>query len=202
MLEQQLEKRVEWTDAHEYIWLNNCVMNLSGRPDKFIMKDENNEFINNFLMVHRNPRETWQSKAFQGTVVARNVVPMSRIAKTVPKSAGAPTYGDKHSKVNDKADIEKIASLLLQSSVLTRRQGRHSTGPSGSQVPVQESIAALDAGSDIVRDGKVLQDIIAQHTQTKFPDVSNYMDSEDEDVWLQRMAQEYALKAGELGVSM
>jgi hypothetical protein len=194
MLEQQVDKRVAWTDAHEYLYLNNCLVNLSGRPDKFI--------INDFLMVHRNPRDTWQSKAFQGTVVARNVIPMSRIAKSVPKSAGAPTYGDRHSSVSDKADIEKVANLLLQSAVLTRKKGRCSTGPAGSQVRVDESIAALDTGSDTVRDGKILGEIVAQRTRLEFADISQVMGEQDQQDWLQSVAQEYSAKALELSVQM
>jgi hypothetical protein len=202
MLEQQLERRVAWTDAHEYLYLNNCLLNLSGQPDKFIMKDEANEFINDFLMVHRNPRDSWQSKAFQGTVVARNVIPMSRIAKSVPKAAGAPTWGYTHSRVNDSADIEKIAGLLLQSAVLSRKPGRSTTGPEGSRVAVEESIAALDIGSDIVRDGRVLREIIAQRTQPKFADISESLGGVDHQEWLQSMAQEYEEEAQELGVQM
>lgn len=58
VLEQQVDRKALWKPYMRTIWLLNCLLNISGRPDKFLGVDEVNEYIVKELKFSYNPRST------------------------------------------------------------------------------------------------------------------------------------------------
>jgi hypothetical protein len=60
-----------WSDDLKRVWLNHCIVNLSGREGKWIEMDRFNEQLVCYIKEVYNPRGTPASDRFQRGVIAR-----------------------------------------------------------------------------------------------------------------------------------
>jgi hypothetical protein len=173
VMEQQLDRLAVWTPEQAYLDLNNCVVNLSGRENAFMARDQYNEHINEMAVSGTNPRDSWQSLRFHMETLPRCMPLMQAVRNVVPIETGAAVLGTRHSSVNDFDDIVRIASLLVQDDILVNKAasgGRSSTGAGEIKAPVQESIDAMGQGSKVISEGKMLKKIIQHRSRPHFPD--------------------------------
>jgi hypothetical protein len=113
----------------------NSVVNLSGKHGKFLAIDEFNEWIVRAVKDMYNVSGSMQSINFTCEVISPNVIPLHHAAQNVLRSSGAPTYGYKHSRVDDKKDVKAILEHLLKEKVFCYTPGR--------EVDVSENIRAI-----------------------------------------------------------
>ena len=71
LLEQQIDREVLWTPYMRALWLRNCLLNISGAPNKFLAVDEVCEYLVCQLKSSYNPKNTWQSKQFHMETLSR-----------------------------------------------------------------------------------------------------------------------------------
>jgi hypothetical protein len=132
----------------------NSVVNLSGKHGKFLAIDEFNEWIVRAVKDMYNVSGSMQSTKFTCEVISPNVIPLHHAAQNVLRSSGAPTYGYKHSRVDDKRDVKAILQHLLKEKVFCYTPGR--------EVEVSENIRAIpskdlySSGIAALNDGVVL----------------------------------------------
>lgn len=88
MLEFAINRKSWWTPATEYLWLNNILVNLSGRSGKFMGLDKVNELVVQKIKDTHNPQGTPQAESFHLEVVGSNVFTFVHINKSVPRSFG------------------------------------------------------------------------------------------------------------------
>lgn len=155
MLELLLDRKTWWTAGMEFLWLNNAVINLSGRERKFMGVDQANELLVKMLKVTHNPRGTPQSKDFHLNVVAMNAFTFSRIGKKVVRSSGAPEYGSKHGKVDDRVDSRTVMETVMRKGLMRRSNGR-SSGSEAQPVNISPAMDLLSLGKySILYGGKL-----------------------------------------------
>ncbi|KAF8461983.1 hypothetical protein BDZ91DRAFT_850768 [Kalaharituber pfeilii] len=113
-----LDNAVVWTPHMRYEWLNNILLNLSGRPGKYMGIDKVNEIVVRKVKDQHNPRSAWQSKDFFLNSVSQNAFMFNEVKKAMNNGAHVPHYGTKHGVVEDKNDIELVVDILLQGEIL------------------------------------------------------------------------------------
>lgn len=125
LMEQQVDRKVLWTPYMRAIWRNNCLLNLTGRPNKFLAVDEVCEYLVRQLKSSYNPRNTWQSKEFHMQTLSRLTMFLRDVRTVVASSSGAPSYGTKHSRVASEKDILTIVQHVNEHQLCpTIKEGR------------------------------------------------------------------------------
>ncbi|KAI5796530.1 hypothetical protein EDC01DRAFT_629332 [Geopyxis carbonaria] len=164
LLAFQIDKMCAWTEEQHYIWLNNIVLNLKGSENGFLAVDETIELVNRAVQHVHNPRDNWQSIKFHTEHIPRNILTFIHLRDQIPPAMGAPYQGSSHSSPDDRNDIERVVGVLLENQILRRKPGRiWSSGESNStKVALQESVDALDIGSDNILNGTSLAAIIEE----------------------------------------
>ena len=93
MMEQQIDRLRVWTPEHAYLELNNCVVNPSGKPRKWVARDEFNKEINVMASDTMNPRNTWQLRRYHQETLSRCMMLLKEVKHIVPIQAGATMLG-------------------------------------------------------------------------------------------------------------
>ncbi|KAF8251455.1 hypothetical protein K440DRAFT_637979 [Wilcoxina mikolae CBS 423.85] len=94
-----------WSDDLQQVWLNHCIVNLSGCEGKWIEMDRFNEQLVNNIKAIYNPRGTPASDCFQREVIARLIILFRRVKLAMANIVGATDYSSQHSEVSANADI-------------------------------------------------------------------------------------------------
>jgi hypothetical protein len=145
----------EWTDEMRELWLLNSVVNLSGGKRKYLAIDEFNEWIVRSVKDLYNASGTIQSTKFTCEVISPNVIPLHHARHNVLRTSGAPTYGYKHTKPDDKRDIKAIVAQLLEEKVFRYTPGRdQSTDENLRATPSRDLYCG---GVDAIHKGDVLE---------------------------------------------
>jgi len=124
MMEQQIDRLRVWTPEHAYLELNNCVVNPSGKPRKWVARDEFNKEINLMASDTMNPRNTWQSRRYHQETLPQCMMLLKEVKHIVPIQAGATMLGSRHGRVDDTEDIIRMAYLLVEDEVFVNKPGR------------------------------------------------------------------------------
>jgi hypothetical protein len=173
----------EWTEEMRELWLLNCVVNLSGKKGKFLAIDEFNEWIVRAVKDLYNPSGTFQSTKFSCEVISPNVIPLHHASRNVLDSSGAPTYGSKHARVDDKRDVKAIVSQLLDENVFKYSPGRETmTNENLRAIP---STDLYSAGAEALYNGDVLERYVERKLALRAGDLGVFdEDREADDVGL------------------
>ena len=123
-LEETINRRLVWKDLYKEIWLNNCLVNITGRKRSWMSWDEACEITVDQIKNDYNPRRSWQSRNFHLNVVSLNINLLRIIKRQVMQSAGASTWGMRKSEVNTMKDIKTLVGLMVQDGIFIRKSGR------------------------------------------------------------------------------
>jgi hypothetical protein len=117
--------------------------------------DEFNEWIVRAVKDLYNASGTFQSTKFTCDIVSPNVIPLHHASRNVLDSSGAPTYGYKHARVDDKRDVKAIVSHLLEEKVFSYTPEREtSTSENLRAIP---STDLYSIGVEAIHNGDVLE---------------------------------------------
>jgi hypothetical protein len=117
--------------------------------------DEFNEWIVRAVKDVYNASGTIQSTKFTCDVVSPNVIPLHHASRNVLASSGAPTYGYKHARVDDKRDVKAILNQLLEENVFSYTPRRESAENDNLRaIPGSDLYCA---GVDAIHNGDVLE---------------------------------------------
>ena len=83
-----IDNKCVWTAHMRYVWMNNILLNLSGREGKWMGIDKVNDLVVRKVKDQYNPRGNWQSQDFFMNSISRNVFLFNNIKESVRKSAG------------------------------------------------------------------------------------------------------------------
>ena len=81
-----IDKEARWTEEFKYIWYNNILVNLCGRPMKFIGIDKVNEILVRKVKDQHNPHGNWQSKEFFLKAVSWNAFLFNKVKDSVNRA--------------------------------------------------------------------------------------------------------------------
>ncbi|KAF8460249.1 hypothetical protein BDZ91DRAFT_851632 [Kalaharituber pfeilii] len=135
LLEQAIDRKCVWTSWYRQMWRENILQNLTGRPGGYVGVDEICEIAVRHIKQDYNPRGTWQSKRFHLEDISRNIMSFRDLKFNVHSSAGAQTYGSRHSRVDVSKDRELLIRILLEEDLFTWKEGRTTVDSCGGTVP-------------------------------------------------------------------
>jgi hypothetical protein len=153
----------------------NCVVNLTGTEGKYLAIDEFNEWIVRAVKDLYNTSGTIQSTKFTCEVVSPNVIPLHHASRNVLDSSGAPTYGYKHARVDDKRDVKAILGQLLEERVFSYNPGRQTTTNENLRAIPSKDLYC--AGVDAIHNG----DVIERYVKKKYALSAGELGAIDED---------------------
>jgi hypothetical protein len=133
---------------------------LTGKEGKYMAIDEFNEWIVRAVKDVYNASGTIQSTKFTCDIVSPNVIPLHHAARNILESSGAPTYGYKHARVDDKRDVKTILRQLLEEKVFSYTPGREAAA--GENLRAIPSRDLYCTGVDAIQNGHVLERYVAK----------------------------------------
>lgn len=145
-MEHQVARKALWTPYMPAIWRNNCLLNLSGKPNKFLAVDEVCEYLVRQLKLSYNLRNTWQSKEFHMETLSQLTMFLRDVRTTVLASSGAPSYGTRHSHVSSEKDIKTIIQHISESQLVYYKPGQTQVSQLHNARRVKESSDAWSIG--------------------------------------------------------
>lgn len=121
---QNINRKVLWTPFYREVWLDNCVVNITGRPGCWMSLDEVCEITVDQLKNDYNPRGSWQSRHYHLNVVSPNIHLLRVIKERVMRSACASTGGLKKGIVSISKDVSVLCKILIEDGVFIQTPGR------------------------------------------------------------------------------
>lgn len=121
---QNINRRALWTPFYHQVWLDNCLVNISGRPNCWLSLDEVCEITVDQLKNDYNPRGSWQSRDYHLNVVSPNIHLLRIIKEQVMRSSWASTGGLKKGAVSIKKDVSVLCRVLIEEGALIMTPGR------------------------------------------------------------------------------
>lgn len=121
---QNINRKALWTPFYQQVWLDNCLVNISGRPNCWLSLDEVCEITVDQLKNDYNPRGSWQSRDYHLNVVSPNIHLLRIIKEQVMRSACASTGGLRKGAVSIEKDISVLCKVLVEEGMLIMTPGR------------------------------------------------------------------------------
>ena len=160
MLEQKIDRLVVWTPQMRKVWLNNCLVNLSGAPNKFLGLDELMELCIQMIKVHYSEGGNWKLKDFKTEVISICLILFRDMARGVYRASGAPILGTRHSRVQQAKDVQILVRELVDEGAFYFSEGHCTGGSSNNPVTVRESIDAMTVGRDKLAWGGPIAEVV------------------------------------------
>lgn len=82
-----IDRECVWDERFTYLWKNNILVNLQGRPMKFMGIDKVNEILVRKVKDQHNPNGNWQSKEFFLKSVSRNAFLFNNFKDSINRKA-------------------------------------------------------------------------------------------------------------------
>lgn len=121
-----------WKKEMKEAWLQSCLINISGRPNKFVPDDRFGETIIMLNKENINPSANAKSDEFLRETVSRNVMSLWNGKEALSRATGSTSHGNRHSTVGSFPDICYLVKLLTNESVFHEQLGR---GASETELP-------------------------------------------------------------------
>lgn len=109
-------------------WLKSCLINISGRPNKFVPEDRFGETIIMLNKDNINPSANAKSDEFLRETVSRNVLSLCNSKEALSQATGSTSHGNRHSTVGSYPDVCYLVKLLIKESVFHEQLGRSDGG--------------------------------------------------------------------------
>lgn len=154
LLETYCNFKWEFTPAYRELRLNNWLVNLHGKPGRFIERDlmqEHNNFWLEDLAQHKGSE--FDDKYYRN-ILSMHVHHFLRLKESMEERVSLKARGKKHGAPHLNNELRAMMGVLRDNEVLLRRPGRH------------EGFEAVDdfrTGLQALRDGK-LKDFITRTT--------------------------------------
>lgn len=113
-------------------WLESCLINISGRPNKFV---PDNRFGETIIMLNKeniNPSTNAKSDEFLRETVLQNVLSLCNSKEALSQATGSTSHGNRHSTVSSYLAVCYLVKLLTNEAVFYEQLGR---GNSESDLP-------------------------------------------------------------------
>jgi hypothetical protein len=120
MFDAKARRAKEWTPEMRELFLMNCVVNISGREDKFLAIDEFNEWLIKGIKFIWNPSANFRSEHHTREVVSPNIMSLRKSIAAVMKTITASTGGMRRTRADDRADIRKLLRSFLEEEMSAR----------------------------------------------------------------------------------
>ena len=121
---QNINRKALLTPFYHQVWLDNCLVKISGRPNCWLSLDEVCEITVDQLKNDYNPRGSWQSRDYHLNVVSPNIHLLRIIKEQVMRSSWASTGGLKKGAVSIKKDVSILFRVLIEEGTLIMTPGR------------------------------------------------------------------------------
>jgi len=105
------------SDSLKRVWLNHCVVNLSGREGKWIEMDRFNKHLVCCIIEVSNQRGTPASDRFQREVLAHLMMIFGRTKLAMARATGAPDNGTHHGEMSVRVDIRRLIEPLHSENI-------------------------------------------------------------------------------------
>ncbi|RPB29288.1 hypothetical protein L211DRAFT_844289 [Terfezia boudieri ATCC MYA-4762] len=137
-----IDKEVVWTEEFKYIWYNNILVNLCGRPMKFMGIDKSKDF---FLKA-----------------VSQNAFLFNTVKNSMDRSAHLSDLATRHGSVDDKDDCQIVIRTLLQYDVMRFKKGRSTGGSVYNAVEIKPALDLFCLGERVITREAFLDNIMAE----------------------------------------
>ena len=114
-------------------WYDYCLINPSGRADKFYADDRFGETIIKLNKEKIQPSANAKTDHFFKEVVALNQLLLWKSKSMMAQATGAMNHGNRHAAVDTNHDIKVVVDLLVPEKPFEQRQGRGSGENSETQ---------------------------------------------------------------------
>lgn len=121
---QNINRKALWTPFYHQIWLDNCLVNISGRPNCWLSLDEVCEITVDQLKNDYNPRGSWQSCDYHLNVVSPNIHLLRIIKEQVMRSSWVSTGGLRKGAVSIRKDVSVLCKVFIEEGTLIMTPGR------------------------------------------------------------------------------
>ncbi|MCJ1343041.1 hypothetical protein MMC31_001230 [Peltigera leucophlebia] len=121
-----------WKKEMKDAWLESCLINISGWPNKFIPDDRFDEIIIMLNKENINPSANAKSDKFLWETVSQNVLSLCNSKETLSQATGLTSHGNRHSIVSSYPDVCYLVKLLTNEAVFNEQLRR---GNSESDLP-------------------------------------------------------------------
>lgn len=105
-------------------WYDYCLINPSGRPDKFMADDRFGERIVLLNKEKVRPSANAKSDELLREIVALNVLSLWKCKEAVSRATGATSHGNCHSLVAKLPDISLLVKHMTENSIFHEQLGR------------------------------------------------------------------------------
>ncbi len=113
-----------WKSDLKQAWLDYCLINPSGRVDKFMA---NNRFGERIILLNKKkirPSVNALSDEFLREIVAMNVISLWKCREAVSQTIGATSHGNHHSLAAKLPDILLLVKHMTEDSFFREQLGR------------------------------------------------------------------------------
>ena len=160
MLEQKIDRLVTWTPEMRRVWLNNCLVNLSEAPNKFMGFDELLELCIQMIKVHYSGGGNWGLEDSKTKVISTCLILFRDMARGVYRASGAPIPDTRHSRVQQAKDVQIVVQELVKQGTFCFSEGRCSE--ESNLAAVSESIDVMAVGRGKLASGGRIVEVINQ----------------------------------------
>lgn len=94
-----------------------CLINMSGRPNKFFVNDQFDETIIKENKDKVRPSANAKSNKFLRKRVALNIISLTKIREIMAIKNGTTNYSNHHLAVNNTVDVSKLIQLPVKDSI-------------------------------------------------------------------------------------
>ena len=110
--------------SNRQAWLDYCLINPSGRPEKFYPDDRFGETIIKLCKEKVRPSSNAKSDEFLREVVAPNVLSLWKIKEVMARATQSTSHGNHHSLVGNSSDLCLLVKILVEDKVFELESGR------------------------------------------------------------------------------
>ena len=112
-----------WKKEMKEAWLHSCLINISGRPNKFVPDDWFGETIIMLNKENINPSANAKSDEFLRETVSRNVLSLWNSKAVLSQAARSTSHGNRHSTISSFPDICYLIKILANESAFEEQLG-------------------------------------------------------------------------------
>lgn len=105
-------------------WYDYCLINPSGRTNKFMADDRFGEKIILLNKEKVRPSSNAKSDEFLRETVALNVLSLWSCKEAVSRATGATSHGNRHSLVAKLPDVSLLVKHMIEDSIFKEKLGR------------------------------------------------------------------------------
>lgn len=124
LLEQTIKRNLKWTPLYKSVFLNSCLLNMSGRPRCCMSLDEACEITVDGINNDYNPRGSLQSTEFHINVLSPNINLLRVVRNNVMRKAAAAESGSRSGIPSNAIDVQRLCASMMEEGIFIETPGR------------------------------------------------------------------------------